>query len=56
MCQELDLCADSPEFIDLFEFVVSMGANKNTFIKQLLDFGSQFVDQKHRAFRLAIPQ
>ena len=49
---ELDMYVDMPEFIDIFEFVVNMGANKNGFIKQLLDFGSTFVDQKQRALRL----
>ena len=49
---ELDVYVDSPEFIDLFEFVISMGASKNTLIKQLLEFGSVFVDQKQRGLRL----
>ena len=42
VCHELDMYVDEPEFIDLFEFVVSMGAHKNTFMKQLLEFGSVF--------------
>ena len=32
MCHELDMYVDSPEFIDLFEFVVSMGESDNTFM------------------------
>ena len=48
----MDMYVDSPEFIDLFEFVVMLGADKNTHIRQLLEFGSVFVDQKQRAFRL----
>ena len=43
---ELDMYVDLPGFIGLFEFVVNMGANKNPFIPQLLEFGSKFVDTK----------
>ena len=50
--QELGMYVDSPEFIGMFEFVVNMGANRNTLIKQLREFGSAFVDQKQRALRL----
>ena len=49
---ELDMYVDQAEFIDLFEFVVSMGAGKNSFIKLILEFGSMFVDQKQRQLRL----
>jgi hypothetical protein len=49
---QLDMFVDQPDFIDLFEFVVNMGANKNTFIQQLLEFGSNFVDHKTRQLRL----
>ena len=50
---ELDQFVDMPDFISLFEFVVNMGANRSSFIKQLLAFGSKFVDQKQRQLRLA---
>ena len=43
---ELDIYVDLPGFMDVFEFVVNMGANKNPFIPQLLEFGRQFVDPK----------
>ena len=49
---ELDMYVDQAEFIDLFDFVVSMGAGKNSFIKLILEFGSMFVDQKQRQLRL----
>ncbi len=49
---ELDMFVDQPDFIDLFEFVVNMGANKNTYIPQIVEFGSNFVDQKQRQLRL----
>ena len=45
---ELDMYVDLPGFIDLFEFVINMGATKSPFIPQLLEFGSKFVDnQQH---------
>ena len=50
---ELDMYVDQAEFIDLFEFVVNMGAGKTTYISELLDFGAKFVDQKKRQLRLA---
>ena len=49
---ELDMYVDQAEFIDLFEFVVNMGANKGPYIPELIDFGSKFVDQKQRQLRL----
>ena len=45
---ELDMYVDLPGFIDLFEFVVNMGANGEEFIPTLLEFGAKFVDPKHR--------
>jgi hypothetical protein len=38
---ELDQFVDMPDFISLFEFVVNMGANRSSFIKQLLAFWKQ---------------
>ena len=49
---ELDMYVDLLGFIDLFEFVVNMGANNNPFIPQLLEFGSKFVDHKQRQLSL----
>ena len=43
---ELDMYVDMAGFIDLFEFVVNMGASKNISIPQLLEFGTEFVDPK----------
>ena len=31
---ELDIFVDEPEFIEMFEFVVTQGANRNTFTSQ----------------------
>ena len=49
---ELDYYVDEPEFIEMFEFVVSVGANQSTYIKELLEFGDRFVDSKYRSLRL----
>ena len=49
---ELDMYVDMPGFIDLFEFVVNMGANDDISIPQLLEFGSKLVDQRVRQLAL----
>ena len=49
---ELDMYVDLLGFIELFEFVVNMGAKKNQFIPQLLELGSKFVDPKQRQLSL----
>ena len=49
---QLDVIVDEPEFIEMFEFVVNMGGGNNTFLPEILDFGSRFVDAKHRQLRL----
>ena len=41
-----------PEFPDFFECIINLGAHKNSFIPELLRFGSRFVNQKHRQLRL----
>ena len=38
VCDELDTWVLEPEFIDLFDFVVSMGGRDAGFINELLDF------------------
>ena len=50
--QELDVVVDEPEFLELFEFVISLGGSCNSFVAELLDFGQKFVDQKKRQLRL----
>ncbi len=50
--KELDMFVDDPEFIALFEFVVSQGASKGGFVSDLIAFGSKFVNQKTRQLRL----
>jgi hypothetical protein len=50
---ELDVFVDLPDFVELFEFIINMGAGKEKFVQQLLEFGSRFVDGKTRRLRLA---
>ena len=50
---ELDIWVLDPEFIDLFEFVVTMGGQTAGFIAELLEFAATFVDSKQRQLRLS---
>ena len=49
---KLTFIVDEPEFIELFDFVISLGAGKNTDIAGLIEFGQKFVDQSSRQLRL----
>ena len=49
---ELDIYVDEPDFIELFDFVVSLGANKADHINFFLAYGSMFVNSKKRQLRL----
>ena len=50
---ELDIWVRDPEFIDLFDFVVTMGGQAAGFIAEPLDFAATFVDSKQRQLRLS---
>ena len=52
VAHQLDVIVDEPDFIALFECLISLGAGVNTYIPELLDFGSKFVNQKKRQLRL----
>jgi hypothetical protein len=49
---ELDVIVDEPEFVELFDFVISLGGAKNTYIPGLIEFAERYVDQKKRQLRL----
>ena len=49
---ELDYYVDEPEFIEMFDLVISLGANTSGYVKELLDFGDRFVDSNYRMLRL----
>ena len=50
---ELDLFVDDPDFVELFEFVLHLGAELNSFLRIFLDWASNFVDPKQRTLRLS---
>ena len=49
---QLDVIADDPEFVELFDCVINLGADSNSYVRELLYFGQKFVDQKLRQLRL----
>ena len=49
---ELDLWVDDPDFIELFDYAISLGATKNTFVSALCEWASKFADPKKRQLRL----
>ena len=49
---ELDTYVDEPEFIELFQTVVDLGANTASFLPELMEFGSKLVNSKTRQLRL----
>ena len=50
---ELDMYVDDPDFIELYDFVINLGAGRNTFISGFLEWASKFVDPKQRKLRLS---
>jgi hypothetical protein len=44
---------DEPEFIEMFDFVISLGAQTNPYLPSFLTFGEMFVNQKVRSLRLS---
>jgi hypothetical protein len=51
---ELGTTADDPDLPDLFNYLVSAGVGVNTYVEHLLDFGTSYVDSKHRQLRLGV--
>ena len=51
--QQLDSLVDEPEFKELFDTVVSLGAFKNSYLREFLDWCTKFVSSKFRRLRLA---
>ena len=49
---ELDIWVDDPDFIEAFDYVINLGATKNTFVSGLLEWAEVFVDSKLRQLRL----
>ena len=49
--QQLRHAADDPDLPEVFDFLISLGVGKNSYIDELLEFGSCFVDSKKRQLR-----
>ena len=49
---ELDVAADDPDLALVFDFLISVGAGRNTFIDDFLTYAAKFVDSKKRQLRL----
>jgi hypothetical protein len=49
---QLDNAVDDPDFVEVFDFLISVGVGKNSYVDHLLEFASQFVDSKKRQLRL----
>ena len=49
---QLDVYVDEPEFIEMFECVIGLGAGQNGYMKELLEFGARFVNSEFRQLRL----
>ena len=52
VAEECDHLVDEPEFIEMFDFVISLGAEKIPYVPAYLRFCELFVNQKKRALRL----
>ena len=50
---QLDSAADDPDLTELFDFLMSAGVGKNSYIEDLLEFGGCFVDSKKRQLRFS---
>ena len=50
---QLGSFVDELDFVELFEFLIHCGVGNNTFVDDLLRFGSKFVDSKKRQLRLS---
>jgi hypothetical protein len=48
----LDTLVDEPEFVEMFDFVLGLGADKNTYLPGFLMYCSKFVSSKHRRLRI----
>lgn len=49
---QLETFVDEPEFIEMFDFVVKLGANRNSYLPNFLKFTSKCVSSKFRRLRL----
>ena len=50
---QLDTAADDPDLPEVFDYLISAGVGKNSYIEDLLEFGGCFVDSKKRRLRFS---
>ena len=50
---QLHTVADDPDLPEVFDFLISNGVGRNTYIDHLLEWASRFVDSKKRQLRFA---
>ena len=50
---QLDTALEDPDLPELFDYLINAGVGQNTYADELLDFGSTWVDSKHRQLRFA---
>ena len=51
--QELNNAADDPDLPELFDFLISLGVGKNSYVEDMLEFAGCFVDSKKRQLRFS---
>ena len=50
---QLDAAADDPDLPDVFDFLISTGVGKNTYVEELQNFIGASVDSKNRQLRFS---
>ena len=50
--KQIDLYVDEPEFVELFDFCISLGAKDNSYFPNFLEFAARFINSKKRMLRL----
>ena len=51
--QELSTAADDPDLPELFDFLISLGVGRNSYVEDMLEFASCFVNSKKRQLRFS---
>jgi len=51
--EQLDVTADDPDLPEVFDFLIQTGVGTNSYVDDMMEFGSTFVDSKKRQLRLS---
>ena len=49
---QLDSLVDDPDFPDFFQAIINLGGDTANYLREFVDFGAKFVDQKKRKLRM----